>query len=146
MAPTDIGQKLDEALTKIVRADASIQQLCERTERLVIPWGDFGTAKLPVVLYQRVDLSERGGLGDTREAIYDFTAVAEGEGGRALANALIERVELAITQPAMAAQGLDASPVGAWRRRPLGVRDQVGGANTQERVAEQLEARFLVTK
>lgn len=146
MAPTDIGQKLDEAITKILRADTGIQGLCDRTDRLVVPWGEFGSAKLPVILYQRVDLAERGGLGDTREAMYDLTPVAEGEGGRALVNALTERCEIALSQPALAAQGLDASPVGAWRRRPLGVRDQVGGANTKERVAEQLEARFLVTK
>lgn len=146
MAPTDIGQKLDEALVAILRADAGIQQLAERTEKLVRPWGEFGGSALPVILYQRVTLEEVGALGDTRRAFYDFTAVAEGEGGRAMVNALIERVEIAITQPALAARGMDAAPMGIWRRRPLGVREQISGDNTKERVAEQLEAQFLVTK
>lgn len=144
---TDIGQKLDEAMVAILSADAGIQGLAERSDALVIPWGDFGKAKLPVILFKRVDLVDEGGLGDTRSASYDFTAVAETRGGQAMVNALAERCEKALTQPALAAQGLDATPRRRpWLRQTLGSRDQVTGTNTKQRVAEQLQAHFLVTK
>jgi hypothetical protein len=143
--PTDIGALLDRALVAILSGDVTIQQLCARRDELVIPFDDFGTASLPGFLYFRSDLRQLGGIHDTRDGSYDLTAVAEGEGSKALANALIERAELVLTEPALRALGLDAAPTGAWTRRPIGVQ-RGPGDDAKERNAELLELRIRITQ
>lgn len=115
---TDIEQRCREALTAILDADSGVQALTGRTTRNCVPFGlKSATEKLPVLLLAFVVMTPVGGAGDNRRVRYQLTAVTKGAGADAAANALIERVELAITQPALAAQSLDGWVERMDRRR-----------------------------
>ncbi len=67
-------------------------------------------------MYEVVSIDEIGGAGLNYLANYRLTAIAEGNGARSMTAALLERVRFGLTQPLLAAQGLDACPQGLWRR------------------------------
>lgn len=121
MAATDVEQRLIEGLVAIVSADAGIRTLCGgRTKQILVPFEDASLLDrdLPVIAYE-VTLEQIGGVGDNRRAGVRFSIVALGAGAAATCRAIAERLELGLTQPLFAAQGLDAAVVpGSWRRVP----------------------------
>lgn len=112
---TDIEQRLREAVTQILDADPGVRTLTGRTTKCCIPARDGVSIAQPVITLQLLALEEIGGAGDTRRARYRLTAWARGNGAQATANGLAERIEAAITQPALSAQGVDAYPAGRTR-------------------------------
>ena len=117
----DIGQTIDEAHTSILEASAAIQALTSRPGGpQSLPFRDIGTAVLPVIARFKLAIAEIGGTGDNREVVARFAVFAEGNGAQATARALIEQIELAITQPAYAARNVDACvlPGGRVRDEP----------------------------
>lgn len=114
--PTDIEDRTARALVAILNADAGVQAITGRTRRNLVAWGDVNDAELPVLAYQFIDGEEIGGAGDNRFLNYQITAIADGDGARSMTAALMERIELGITEPLLAAQGLDACPLRRRRR------------------------------
>lgn len=106
--PTDIEDRLARGLVAILNADPGVQAITGRTTGNVVAWSADVTAALPVIAYQLVELVEIGGTGDNRDAEYQLTAIAEGNGARSMVAALLERIEQALTWAAFDAQGLDA--------------------------------------
>lgn len=115
-APTDLEDKAARALVAILGSDAGVQAITGRTTGNVLAWDGYSDAALPVILYQFIDGEEIGGAGDNRFFVYQLTAIAEGDGARSKSAALVERIELGVTEPALAAQGLNACPLRRRRR------------------------------
>lgn len=132
---TDLVERCIEAIVTIVNADSGMQALTGRTTRNLVPWGDIASLeandlvpRLPVCAYAVIDASERGGIGDTRDIRLQITAYAAGDNAQAKANAMLERIELGITQPLLFAQSIDAAPIRRTRRgiteeAPEGIRN-----------------------
>lgn len=116
MASTDIEQRIVEAVVAILEADAGVQAITGRTLENILPWQDSEALTYPVLLYLVPTINPYGGAGDTRLAEMQITAVADGEGAGATTRALLERVELGLTQPLLAAQSLDAAVIRSTRR------------------------------
>lgn len=130
MTATDIIQKLDEAVVTIVTADSTMRTLCGRSTGLIVPWGDIGSATLPVITYQLVNADQVGGLGDVRMVLMTFTAFSEGNNAKANANALMERLEQLLVYQNLAGQGLDAAQR-LWSRRGLSSLEAFGTRNVR---------------
>ena len=138
---TDVEQRLREAIRAILGADSGLQTLCGRSTEIVKPLGDIGTVSLPVLGYALITMDEIGGTGDNRSALVQFSAFVEGTGAEATANAMIERVELGLTQPLLAAAGLDAAVL--RRRRYHGPLDREGSRATAR---SDCDAEIWITK
>jgi hypothetical protein len=115
---TDIEQLCRNAITAILDADTGIQAITKRATNNCIPFrtGSAPT-KLPVLLLAFLTLNPVGGAGDNRRARYQLTAVTKGEGADSVANALMERVEIALSQPNLALQSIDGYVESTSRRR-----------------------------
>lgn len=114
--PTDLEDRTARALVAILNADAGVQAITGRTSGNVVAWKNANDAELPVIAFLFLDGEEIGGAGDNRFFNYQLTAIAEGDGARSMTAALMERIELGITEPLLAAQGLDACPLRRRRR------------------------------
>ena len=140
---TDVVQRFVEATVSILRANTTIQGLLGRTTGMVRAWGDIAEAQLPVIAYLMVVAGRGGPVGDTRRVQIQFSALVEGDGAAAKCNALLEALELALTQPLYAAAGLDAAPIpGASTRLPGDVERE--GPRSLWRADVDME--FMVTK
>lgn len=118
MPTTDIEERVVEAFTAIVAADAGLQALFGRSSQIVYPWDDSNwSAILPVLVYAVIVHQESGGVGDNRLLTIQATVFAQGNNARALCSAAMERLEIAVTEPAFVAQNLDAAPMPGRRRR-----------------------------
>lgn len=123
---TDIVQRCTEALTAILDSATGVQAITGRTTRNCVPYQTpAATEKLPVLLLAFLGASERGGIGDTRQMRYQVTAVAKGNGADSIANALMEAVENAVTQPALDASAIDGY-VQSRRRYRISPDDEPG--------------------
>lgn len=144
---TDIVQKLLEALVAITRADATLQALLDRADKMVVPWQAIEDVTLPIIFYVPVVAVQHGGSGDTRLVEVQFTAVAQGPNAQGVCNALVERLEQVLTQPALLAQGVDAAPFFPWTRRFVSA---WGSLITREGgralARSDLDATFIITK
>ena len=143
---SDIVQGLLEAVVTILRGDSTIVAELGRSDRVVQPWQSLDATPLPALFYVPVGSVQRGGTGDTRLIEIQFTAIAEGPGSQAKANAIIERVEVALSQPALAGQGVDAAPYAPWSRRfipPYGTTERDGGRALYR---SDLDTTFIITK
>jgi hypothetical protein len=115
---TDIEQLCRNAITAILDADSGIQAITKRTTNNCIPFKTTSTPPdLPVLLLAFVAMNLVGGAGDNRRARYSLTAIAKGQGHDAVCNALIERVEIALSQPNLALQSIDGYVERTERRR-----------------------------
>jgi len=102
-----------EAMVAILDAAPSIAALTGRELGNIVPLEDEADNPTPILVYEFVDMERTGGSGDTREVIIDLHAVGT---TKALANALLDAAEQLLTQPALAARGLDACPLRVVRR------------------------------
>ena len=116
MPATDLEQRIIEAIVAVLDLDAGVQAITGRLTGNILPWQDSEALTYPVLLYQVPTIDPYGGAGDTRLAEVQLTAVADGEGAGATTRALLERVELGLTQPLLEAQGLDAAVIRSRRR------------------------------
>lgn len=114
---TDLENRLNAALVGALDTDAGVVALTGRASGNLLPMSDIGAAQLPALMYLLLDLTPNGAAGDTRLATYQITAIADGDGAQSMTAALLQRVELAVTEPALRAQGIDACPSGRPHRR-----------------------------
>lgn len=143
MPTTDIEQRTIEAVTDILDDDAGVQAITGRTTKNCLPQHSLTQAQLPVLTYFVVGTQEIGGTGDNRLITIQWSAYAEGDGADATARALLERIELGLTQPLMAAKGLDGMPYPGGRRRYPGPIDP---EISRALVRLNLDQDFWVTK
>lgn len=111
----DLATPLCAAIVAILTADATVQSLCGRTTRLVVPFEDVNDAEepaqeipLPILVYSYGQDTEIGGVGDQREVTLTLDVIAEGNDAGTTVNQLSARIREALTYPAFAARGLDA--------------------------------------
>lgn len=140
---TDIESKLIDALVIVANDSTTLAELTGRTTKNMIPWQDLGTVRLPAITYFVVTHNARGGAGDNRNIVVQFTAFAEGRGAANKVRAIIEVLETLFSYPAMLAAGVDAFVVPDSRNRP-GVSDEPDGATNRRRA--DLEMTFWATK
>jgi len=138
---TDIVQDTNEAVVAILNADAGIQAITNRTTGNVRPWKHVADEELPILLYHFVVGTEEGGSGDNRLFQYQITAYAKGPNTGSVVNNLLERVELGLTEPLLAAQGLDAAPMRRTRTAVVIERD-----GTRELTRGDIDVEIWATK
>lgn len=125
----DWMQTLRKALGAILNPDGpqstagTLMNLMGRSTILAVEWNALelvpGDVGLPLLLVQFLPVTQTGADGDTRRGTVQFTALAEGNNAQAVADNILGRVEQLLTATALLAQGVDASPVGFWRRLTL---------------------------
>jgi hypothetical protein len=108
MTTTDIVERACEAVVAILDTDAGIVALTGRANGNIVAWNALADAALPCLAYQFVNSASGWAIGDTRRLRFDVSCHADGNDAQAVAHALAERVELALTATALLAQGLDA--------------------------------------
>jgi len=114
VATTDPVHKLWEALVTIANTNAMITVKTGRATQNLVPWRDIGTPPQPGLVGQLVTAPEIGGVGENYSVVWRFSAFAQGDGALRMARELADLWGRAVTQPALAALGVDAAPM---RRR-----------------------------
>lgn len=111
----DLATPLCAAIVAILTGDATIQTLCGRTTRLVVPFEDVNDAvdpaqeiPLPIIVYSYGQDVEIGGIGDQRSVTLTLDAIADGNDSGTVVRQLSARIRTALSWNAFDAQGLDA--------------------------------------
>lgn len=111
----DLATPLCAAIVAILTADATIQSLCGRASRLVVPFEDVNDATdptqeipLPIIVYSYGQDVEIGGVGDQRLVTLTLDVIADGNDSGTVARQLSAQIRTALTWNAFNAQGLDA--------------------------------------
>lgn len=111
----DLATPLCAAIVAILSADATMQALCGRATRLVVPFEDVNDAEdpvaeipLPIIAYSYGQDTEIGGVGDQRLATVTLDMIAEGNDAGTTVNELSARARALLTWTAFNALGLDA--------------------------------------
>jgi hypothetical protein len=143
-APTDVEERVAVGICAIVEAMASLQALMGRGSNLIIARNDWARVPedipLPLVAYAITSHTEIGGAGDNRRFVVTLDCFAREAGAGAamdpkqLTRHMVEALELGITQPALAGQGLDAAPM--RRSRPPVPADPEGTEGLQRSTIE----------
>lgn len=111
----DLATPLCAAIVAILTGDATIQTLCGRTTRLVVPFEDVNDAvdpaneiPLPIIVYSYGQDVEIGGIGDQRSVTLTLDAIADGNDSGTVVRQLSAQIRTALSWNAFDAQGLDA--------------------------------------
>lgn len=111
----DLATPLCSAIVAILTADATMQTLCGRTTRIVVPFEDVNDAEapaqeipLPVVAYAYVSDQEIGGVGDERLVTLTLDVIADGNQAHTQVHEISARMRQVLTWSAFNARGLDA--------------------------------------
>lgn len=111
----DLATPLCAAVVAILSGDATMQSLCGRSTRLVVPFEDVNDADdptreipLPIIVYTYGQDVEIGGIGDQREVTVTLDVIAEGNDADVTVNQLSARMREALSWTAFNARGLDA--------------------------------------
>lgn len=123
---TDIEERFAQGAVAIIEGLASLQTIMGRSSNLIVAWEDWQRVPedvdFPVIAYDLTVHREIGGAGDNRRIVLTLSCF-DHEHGSAQAmdpkqrtRQMVEAIELGFTQPALAAQGLDACVV--RRERP----------------------------
>ena len=142
MPTTDLEQRVREAIVAVLDTLPAIVALTGRNSGNLVPDKIDDDIALPAVVYNVIAATNAGALGDTREVVVQFTAVAA---RMSLANALLEVVEDTLNAPAFYAltPPLDACAIpGRDVRRPGADLDDEGGTIK----SALLDRTLLVTK
>lgn len=109
--------RISTALWTVISADATVRDLCDRLDRLVVPWSGLEVTTFPVLTYWIVSIDQIVGVGDPRRAALQLTAWAEGNNATTTAGALLDAALAALMPPeAWQGAGLDAVVAGVvWR-------------------------------
>jgi hypothetical protein len=136
---TDIIERSVLAIVAVLEARTDIQAITGRPAGNVTAWNADIAAVLPIIAYRYVIATPGGGaIGDTREIVFVFSAVAATE---STANALLEIVESILWAPALAAL---AQPLNGYMRNP--VRRSIPWDETEDVSRSDLELTLTVTK
>src|SRR5690606_30303010 len=111
MAGEDGMELLEYGLIAVLDAAPAITGLTGRASQNVLPWDEVQAERLPCLAYALVSTTPYPGEHGTVRTLVQFTAVAAGPGARRVVHRLLGAVETLLTQPALEAQGLDASPM-----------------------------------
>lgn len=114
--PTSASTLVRTAVTTIANGDTTLQSLCGRTTRILVPWRTAAGATKPVIAYLLSANVRTGGKGDRRRVQLLTAAFAEGNGARTKVEALTQRLREILTPDAFLAQGLDAEVIEATDR------------------------------
>lgn len=137
--PVDLIERLKIAVVAVLAANADIQTIADRASGIVSAWNADMTTVLPVVAYRVVVAAPGGGaLGDTREVLVTFSAIAPTE---SVANALLNAIEVIVWPTALAAQ---SPPLDGYMRNP--VRRDVPWDTDEDLYRADLELTMTVTK
>lgn len=142
MTTTDIDQLCRDAITSILDADAGVRAITGRTTKNCVPSRDGISIAEPVITLQFLGMTEIGGAGDNRRPRYRLTCWARGNGAQRKANDLAERIEQAITQPALSAAGINGYPL--TRSRSSGPLPETPSGETVGRA--DLDLTLIATK
>lgn len=133
-------QRLRVALVAIVSASAAMQAIANRVDNLLLAWSNLDVDQLlPATAYDLVGFAQTGKDNDTRAGTVRFSAFAQGNGALATTEAMLEAIELAVTAPALLAQGLDATPVVLHREYPAPEADEGDGVRQGSRGLERAD-------
>jgi hypothetical protein len=139
MAPTDIVERAVIAVVAALEANADIQTITGRSGDNSTAWDVEAETPTPVIAYRYTIATPGGGaIGDTREIMFLFSAIAPTE---SVANALLEAVENIRWSVVLAAQN---PPLDGYMRNP--VRRSVGWDTDADATREDLEYTLVVTK
>lgn len=131
------------AVTAIVDDDTAVQALTGRSGRNCVPFRSGQRVDQPVVLLAQLPITPIGGVGDNRRVRFQFTCLGTGTGAQDTADSLARAVERAITQPALAAQGVNGFPAMVPTRTSAG---EIEGAGSSEQLARaDLDLTLIVT-
>lgn len=137
--PTDLIERSIVAVVAALVASADIQAITGRATDNVTAWDAEATTVMPVIAYRYTIATPGGGaIGDTREIMFLFSAIAPTE---SVANALLEAVENIRWSVVLAAQ---APPLDGYMRNP--VRRSVGWDSDADESRSDLEYTLVVTK
>ena len=135
--PTDIIQRVREAIVEALDTLAAVTVLTGRASGNVVPYKNREKAAKPVITYFVVVAKPIGGVGDTWRVTCQFSVIAEDDDD-VTANALVNVISQRLTPPVLA--GLLVVPLDAY------VEDE-----SRRSVGEDLSARadiditFIVT-
>lgn len=119
MATTDPMHALWEALVSIAGADAGVAGVTGRATENLLPWEDVGTnPPLPGLAGKLLSAPEIGGVGVNWTVTIRFSAHAAGDGALRKVRELCSAWVAAVTQPALAARGVDALVLRVQRDEP----------------------------
>lgn len=134
----DIIERSKIAIVAVVSANTDIQQITGRAEGNITAWNAAMLNELPIIAYRFVVATQTGSQGDTREALFTFSAIARDE---AEVNALLNVLETILWAPALAAQ---EPPLDAVFMNP--VRREIPWDTDVDAYRGDLEMTLLVTK
>lgn len=119
MATTDPIHALWEALVTIAGANPGITTATGRATENLVPWEDVGRdTPLPGLAGKVIAAPEIGGTGTNWTVTIRFSAHAAGNGSLRKVRELSAAWVAAVTQPALAALGVDALVLRAPRDEP----------------------------
>lgn len=137
--PTDLIERSAIAIVAVLNADADIHTITGRSEDNVTAWNADMASLLPVLAYRLTIATPGGGaIGDTREILVLFSAIAPTE---SVANALLEVVENIRWSVALAAL---PQPLNGYMRNP--VRRSIPWDEAEDTARSDLELTLTVTK
>ena len=135
----DIIERSMVAIVAALDAHAQIQAITGRASGNIVAWNAGMAAELPVLAYRYTIATPGGGaIGDTREILWLFSAIAPTESAT---NALLEVVEGILWAPTLAAL---TPPLDGYMRNP--VRRQIPWDETDDNYRSDLELTLTVTK
>ena len=139
MPPTDLIERAKIAIVAVLSASADIQAITGRAEGNVTAWNADMASLLPVLAYRMPVATPGGGaIGDTRELVITFSAIAPTE---SVCNALLEVVETIQWATALAAL---PQPLDGYFRNP--VRRDIPWDESDDQYRVDLEYTLTATK
>lgn len=137
--PTDIIERSLVAIVAVLTASTDIQTITGRTTNNVTAWNADMATDLPVLAYNYAVATPGGGaIGDTREVLFVFSAIATRESE---ANALLDVVEGIRWSTALVAL---PQPLNGYMRNP--VRRRIPWEDADDVYRSDLELTLTVTK
>lgn len=137
--PTDIIERAMIALVAVLDANVDIAAITGKANGNMTAWSQETPASIPVLAYRYV-IATPGGMatGDTREVLWNFSAVAATE---SVANAMLEVVENILWAPVLAALN---PPLDGFMYHP--VRRPIPWDSDADASRADLELTLIVTK
>lgn len=107
----DAAGQVTTTLFAILNADPTVRSLCGRSTGCAIAWGDFDATRDPLPTLCWDELTTGPGFLENSVRVPGLLAAfATGDDADDVTAALLTAAEVALSQPALAARGLDACP------------------------------------
>lgn len=134
----DIIERSEIAIVAVLQANTDIQEITGRATGNITAWNAEMVNDTPIIAYRYIVGTQVGGLGDTREIVFSFSAIAPEE---PVANALLNVIESILWAPALAAL---EPPLDGYMKNP--VRRSIPWDSDVDLFRSDLELTLLVTK